>query len=211
MTIDRKQFLKQSAALGGCCGLALAGAAGLADAVSAAPAPPGTSTGLSGVTPLEKRVKQGQEVIIRLIGQLDQQVDASTRTSIMEACGRLCQLGAHPAGLKPTAEQARQFMAGITKYVGAENVQESAAGTVVHFVFKQNPEGLKTADGYCLCPIFEDAPKGVPPAYCQCSVGYMKQMFESGTGRATQVELKDSVLHGGKQCSFVVTLAPAGA
>jgi hypothetical protein len=205
MTIDRKQFLKQSAALGGCCGLALAGAAGLADAATPAAVP------AAGVTPLDARVKQGQQVIMRLIGQLDQQLDVGKRASIMEACGRLCQQGTHPPAPTPTAEQAQQFMAGIAKYVGAENVQESAAGTAINFVFKQNPEGLKTADGYCLCPIFEDAPKGISPTYCQCSVGYMKGMFERGTGRPAQVELKDSVLRGSRQCSFVVTLAPASA
>ena len=209
MTIDRKQFLKQSAALSGCCGLGLAGAVGLVEVASPVAAQP--AAGSPGVTPLEARVKQGQQVIVRLIGQLDRQLDAGQQTSIMEACGRLCQQGSHPPGPKPTAEQAKQFLAGITKYVGADNVQETGAGTVVHFVFKQNPEGLKTADGYCLCPIFEDAPKGISPTYCQCSVGYMKQMFEGATGRTAQVELTDSVLHGGKQCSFVVTLAPVSA
>ncbi len=211
MAIDRKQFLKQSAALGGCCGFALAGVAGLADAAPATPG--GVPAGAAGraVTPCDARVKQGQQVIVRLMGELDKQVDTRTRQSIMETCGRLCHEGAHPPGPKPTAEQAGKFMEGIGKYVGAENVRQTEAGTVVHFEYKQNPEGLKTADGYCLCPIFEDAPKGVSPTYCQCSVGYVRALFEQGTGRPTQVQLTDSVLRGARTCRFIVTVAPASA
>lgn len=213
MTIDRKQFLRQSAALGGCCGFALAGVSALADVAVAAPAPApgGQAMDATRMTPLDARVKQGQQVITRLVGQLDAQLDARTRRSIMETCGRLCHEGAHPPGAKPTAEQAARFMEGITKYVGPDNVRQTEAGTVVVFRYTQNPEGLKTADGYCLCPIFEDAPKGVSPTYCECSVGYVRALFEQGTGRATRVELTDSVLRGAKTCSFTVTVAPASA
>lgn len=94
-------------------------------------------------------------------------------------------------------------MDGIRKYVGADNVRQTEAGTVVHFEYRQNPEGLKTGDGYCLCPIFEDAPKGVSSTCGPCS--------NRGTGRVTRVELTDSVLRGGKKCSFTVTVTPASA
>ncbi len=214
MTIDRKQFLKQSAVLGGCCGFALAGATGLVEIAAAAT--PGRATAATGATgagetPLAARVTQGQKVIERIVAELDRQVDGPTRRGIMEACGRQCFEGSRPAGPKPTAEQAAKFMEGMRKYVGAENVRESAAGTVVYFKYTQNPEGLKTADGYCLCPIFEDAPKGVSATYCDCSVGYVRALFQQATGRETRVELTGSVLRGDKSCTFTVTLAPASA
>ncbi len=212
MTIDRKQFLKQSAVLGGCCGFALAGATGLVEIAAAATpvARAGGATG-AGETPLAARVKQGQQVIKRMMAELDRQVDQPTRRRIMEACGRQCFEGSRPAGPKPTAETAAKFMNGIRKYVGPENVRDSAAGTVVYFHYSQNPEGLKTADGYCLCPIFEDAPKDVSPTYCDCSVGYVRTMFQQATGRETRVELTGSVLRGDRTCTFTVTLAPASA
>ncbi len=209
MTIDRKQFLKQSATLGGCCGLALAGATGLVQIAAAAT--PGAATTGAGETPLAARVKQGQQVIKRIVAELDRQVDEPTRQRIMRACGRQCFEGSHPAGPKPTAEQAAKFLDGMRKYVGAENVRDTAAGTVVYFKYTQSPKGVKTADGNCLCPIFEDAPKDVSPTYCDCSVGYVRTLFEQATGRETRVELTGSVLRGASTCTFTVTLAPASA
>ncbi len=213
MTLNRKQFLRQSAALGGCCGFALAGATGLVKVAAAATpgdrAPGATGATGAGVTPLAERVTQGQKVIKRIVAELDRQVEEPTRRGIMEACGRQCFEASRAAGPKATAEQAAKFMDGIRKYVGPVNVRDSAAGTVVYFHYTQNPEGLKTADGYCLCPIFEDAPKGVSPTYCDCSVGYVRAMFQQATGRETRVELTGSVLRGGKTCTFTVTLAPS--
>jgi len=47
------------------------------------------------------------------------------------------------------------------------------------------------------------------PAFCLCSVGYVKEMHERTFGRSCEVELLDSVLYGGKRCRFRITVSPA--
>lgn len=200
--IGRKEFFRQSAKLGGCCGAALlAGAFPVPGEESAKPD--------SVSTPCADRVKQGQDVIKRLVAQMDQKLDKATRDGIIESCGRLCHDGAHPAPAQPTPEAAAKFLEGISKYVGKENVRQEGDETVMTFKYTQNPRGLKVADGYCLCPILEDAPKGVSATFCQCSVGYVRAIFEQGLGKPAKVELAESILRGGKGCNFVVRFPTA--
>ncbi len=198
--MHRKEFLKRSVQAGACCGAALMAGSALAQATKDAPANPS-------VTPCDKRVEQGQKVIRRIMQQLDAKVDPATKQSIMESCGQACYEGAHGkrSGEKPTSGQAAKFLDGMRKYLGPEGVKQTPEETVVYFRYTGNPQGLKTADGYCLCPILEDAPKDTSPTYCHCSVGYVREIFERGVGKPARVELTASVLQGARTCSFTVT------
>lgn len=196
--MDRKEFLKRSVQTAGmCCGAALLGdPAGAQDQTPGAP-----------VSPCDRRVLGGQKVIRRIMNQLDSKLDKATRESIMESCGQACYEGAHgkrPAQ-KPTREQVEKFLKGMREYVGAEGFEQSGNETVVHFHYTGNPQGLKVSDGYCLCPILEDAPKDISPTFCHCSVGYVKEIFERGLGRPARVEVTETVLRGGKSCRFTIT------
>ena len=197
--MHRKEFLKRSVQTGVCCGAALlAGTARPASVQEKQPDP--------AVSPCEKRVVQGQMVIRRIMQQLDSKVDQSTRDAIMESCGQACYEGAHGkrSAEKPTPEQVEKFLAGMRKYVGADNVRQSGDEILIYFRYTANPQGLKTSDGYCLCPILEDAPKDISPTYCHCSVGYVKEIFERGLGKPARVEVTETVLRGGKSCRFTV-------
>ncbi|HYK89562.1 MAG TPA: DUF6144 family protein [Acidobacteriota bacterium] len=199
--MDRKEFLKRSAQAGMCCGAALMAGSTLAGSdQEKASTPP--------VTPCDKKVVQGQLVIRRLMQQLDAKVDPATRQSIMEGCGQACYEGGHGkrSPEKPTPEQVGKFLDGMRKYLGPEGVKQTAAETMIYFNYTGNPQGLKTSDRYCLCPILEDAPKNISPTYCQCSVGYVREIFERGMGKTARVELNGSILRGGRTCSFTVTV-----
>ena len=205
MAVNRKEFFKRSAAVGGCCGAALlAGSVlglpealqGQAGAGAAAPQRP--------LTPLDKRVEQGQKVIMRMVAKMDERLDKPTRDGLMAACGAACFQGSRPPQPKPTAEQAAQNFGKLRKWVGPTNVVPGERETLVHFEYTQNHAGLKVADGYCLCPIFENAPKGMSPTYCECSRGYVQQMVGSMLGREVTVELKAALLRGDKGCKFDV-------
>jgi len=195
--MDRKEFLKRS--VGACCG---AGLLPLTDPVlgqEKATAPP--------VSDCNHRVTQGQKVIRRLVSELDNNVDQAVREKIMQNCGRACFEGAHgkrPAEA-PKAEDAARFLDGMRKYLGEDGVKQVGTQMVVYFKYTANPRGLKVADGYCLCPILEDAPKDISPTYCLCSVGYVREIFERRLGKTVNVELTESVLRGGKGCNFKVS------
>lgn len=200
--ISRKNFFAQSARLGGCCAAAL-----LSNSLPTLASESSEKKADSVFTPCAERVKQGQDVLRRIMAQLDQKVDQATRHDIMETCGRLCYTNGYGASAKkPTPAEAAKFLEGMRK---SYRVEEAGDTTVVHFSYTQNPRGLKVADGYCLCPILEDAPPNVSPTYCHCSVGYVKTMFEQRLGKPVSVELKNAVLWGGKSCDFTIRFKTA--
>jgi hypothetical protein len=199
--MNRKEFLKKSTQLGLCCGATLLPAAGLFaqenQSTSQAAQPPRASC--------DKRVTQGQEVIKRIVAQLDAKLDPSKAREIMESCGEICHNGAHGKPAQPPSpEQTKGFLGWITKSFGPDAIKQEGDETVIVFKYVRNPAGLKVADGYCLCPILEDAPKDVPRTYCYCSVGYVREIFQQNLGRPAKVELTNSVLWGGKSCDFTV-------
>jgi hypothetical protein len=202
MEMGRKDFLKSIIGCG--CGIAL---------LSASRAAVGEDSSCSSTSPdprfntCQKRMDQGQIVIKRIISKLDEQLDQPTRERIMEACGRICHDNATPNQKRvPTAAEARGFLDHMRSHYQAEVAGDE---TIVYFEYRNNPQGLNTADGYCLCPIFEIPPKDVSSTYCNCSRGYVAAIFEQGLGKPAKVELVESVLRGGKRCRFKVQFKTA--
>jgi hypothetical protein len=197
--MHRKEFLKRS--VGACCG---AGLVSLVDQVSAQDK---SAASPSPVSDCSKRITSGQKVIRRFMNELDTSLEPAARARFMENCGRACFEGAHgkrPAD-PPKPENTARFLEGMKKYLGEEGVKREGDQMIVYFKYTANPQGLKVADGYCLCPILEDSPKDISPTYCLCSVGYVKEIFERQVGKPVAVELLDSVLRGGKGCNFKVS------
>ncbi|MCU0292880.1 MAG: hypothetical protein MUF10_12960 [Thermoanaerobaculaceae bacterium] len=60
-------------------------------------------------------------------------------------------------------------------------------------------------EGECGCPMVDT--KRTPAAWCNCSVGYQKEAFETVFGRPVKAALKESKLAGSTRCVFEVTLA----
>ena len=195
--MHRKEFIKRS--VGACCG---AGLVSLGDGLSGQDKPAGPP-----VSDCNRRVNSGQKVIRRLMNELDSTLDSAVREKIMHNCGKACYQGAHGKGPTepPKPENVAKFMEGMKKYLGEEAIKQEGDQMVVLFKYTANHRGLKVADGYCLCPILEDAPKDISPTYCLCSVGYVREMFEQRIGKPVHVELIDSVLRGAKGCNFKVT------
>jgi hypothetical protein len=99
-------------------------------------------------------------VIRRIMQQLDSKVDQSTHEAIMESCGQACYEGAHGkrSAEKPTPEQVEKFLAGMRKYVGADNVRQSGDETLIYFRYTANPQGLNTSVGPRLAPAERSKP-----------------------------------------------------
>jgi hypothetical protein len=68
---------------------------------------------------------------------------------------------------------------------------------------------VTVAEGECSCPMVDN--RRTPAFFCNCSVGYQKEAFETIFGRPVQVSLKESKLGGSKVCVFQVTLSQASA
>ena len=198
--MNRKEFLVQitgyGAAAAGLAAIAPCCAAAADVAAPAAKAPDGT--------PIDKRMAFAQTYIKRFMDALDHECDEATRTRLMQANGRACYLGAgfkpFPGGLDAFIEQAKKWVGNNPPFIWRE-------GDIVYFNYVQNPDGLKVKDGWCLCPLVEKGPEGLSGTYCECSVGYVTEMFRQFTGKPVRVELLESLKRGGKGCRFKIHLA----
>jgi predicted ArsR family transcriptional regulator len=56
----------------------------------------------------------------------------------------------------------------------------------------------------CACPMIGACRP--PDIVCNCSLGWQEQTFETVLGKKVKVELKESILRGGKRCTFEVQI-----
>ncbi len=192
--MDRKYFLKSCGVFGiGSCFLP-----GMIDALAAS-TPEGPP-----VTSCEEKQEFAQKWVKRFFDTFDESLDQPKRKEIMERCGKACFQGSIQ-GRTITPADIDIFIGEINKYAG--EVAAERDGNVVDFHYVGNPRGLKVTDGYCLCPLVESGPAGLSGTFCDCSVGYVKEMFKTYTGRSVTVDLLESLKRGDKGCRFRITLS----
>jgi hypothetical protein len=192
--MDRKEFLRKAGALGAATGAAvLLGDLGPCCATAQTPSP-------APATPCDRRLEFIEPWVKRLMEVVDSRLDAPARQEFMETCGRTCfaaRHGARPA--KPEPNALEELIAALKKWTGEEGLRRE--GNTIHFAYGK-PSGADRVR--CLCPVVETGPAGLSPTYCQCSVGYVKEMFERAAGKPVQVELTESLKRGGQACRFVI-------
>ncbi|MDP4222608.1 MAG: DUF6144 family protein [Bacteroidota bacterium] len=205
--MKRSQFCNKLLTSGIACGctLGLTGGSTLASALS------GHSVQGAGQneTPCNEKMDFTQKWVKRFFEIVDHKLDKKTRTELMQANGEACAKGAYgeiTTGNQPaTIDEIDKTIAKWQQALGKENIYR--ADNIVYFNYAGNPKGLKISDGYCLCPMIENGPAQLSPTYCQCSVGYVRYMFEKLiTFKPVRVELLESLRAGGKACRFRVMI-----
>lgn len=149
---------------------------------------------------MQTRAKFTEAWVKRLVDVVDSQLQPAARQKLMESCGRACYTAGHgerPAKTDPHALE--QLLAGLKKWSSEDGLVRK--GRTIDFTYGK-PPGAKGAR--CLCPVVESGPAGLSGTYCQCSVGYVKEMFERATGKPVHVELVESLKRGGQKCRFLI-------
>jgi len=177
--MERREFLK-NAGLAGLCSCFVSRM--LAAETSSAPQQ----------TPQEDwRIDFGRKRYSKLVSLLAASMDESKFQQIMEEVGQFCS-DTGPA--RDFRGRLEAYLEHIEKQWGSKTSFDPA--TRIARVSFQPPSGD------CACPLMG---KGlVPTAACRCSVGAMRRSFSAIVGHSVTVDLKESVLQGGKCCAFVI-------
>lgn len=180
--MDRKAFLKTV------CGLGVCGCvASLVDPAEALAVRPEQVR--------DQRLAFARYQISKMVGFMAAGTAAPACAEILQQTGRECarlgQLGVKFKG-DPDA-----YFAAATKTWGTDFQWNKEKGIVT----------VSVAEGECNCPLVDN--KRTAAFFCNCSVGYQKEAFETIFGRPAQVSLRESKLGGSKRCVFEVTLSPA--
>lgn len=146
--------------------------------------------------PSEKAAERQQRThdawIQSLLENLDAHVDEPTRTRMMLSVGRAC---ARRSSILPQAQAAKgdvdKLVASLTQVLGKDNCRRE--GSLVHLRYPK-----------CYCPIVGPGPQRLSDTWCNCSRGWVHEVFETLTGKPLKVELTHSIKRGHADCRFVV-------
>lgn len=172
--MDRKTFLKRSIAVG--FGAASGGAAALAQTVD-----PETNH--------ERRFKEAW--VEALMKNLEARFDEEERVGLMVANGRACAR----RGALTLAESCRGDVGGMVaklKEIPDLEIGEIGEGT------------YRVVYGKCFCELVWKGPARLPDTYCECSRGWLLEMFGTAAERKVEVEIVQTIKRGGDACIFNV-------
>jgi hypothetical protein len=178
--VDRKEFVKSVCGLGVCgCVLNLLGSPNLLHAAE---------------TPAEdQRLRFTRHQLAKLLGFMATDMTAEACAGILEKTGRECaKLGQLGAKFKGDPEG---YFAAARKMWGTEFTWDKQTGVIT----------VAVAEGECGCPLVDQS--RTPAVWCNCSVGYQKETFETLFDKPVQACLKESKLSGSKRCVFEVALS----
>jgi hypothetical protein len=129
-----------------------------------------------------------------LMASLEAHVDPETRVAVMEGCGRGCaRATALPAAAKNRGD-LDGWLKTLARWIGPANVQAAADLGRAEITYPR-----------CLCHLVRQGPARLPDAYCDCSRGWLKELFETVLERPVEVTLWESIKRGGEACRFTVT------
>lgn len=133
-----------------------------------------------------------------IVASLEGETDAETCRRVLEPCGRRCfpaSLGKKARTMWEGSTTARAFLErlqGVSPHV-------AIVGEEIHIVYPK-----------CCCKRVSAIPAGeMPAAYCDCSVGWAKELFRQATGRDVDVVALTTIIRGGTECRFQVELGLA--
>jgi predicted ArsR family transcriptional regulator len=183
--MNRTEFLKTCA--GGLCGCAAIGLLA-----------PGTLPATETPKPEDWRFQFIKQRYAKLLENLAGRVGDQTLDEILHEQGRYC------ASTLPLIQQHKGDIDGFIqefKQRANEDVTYDRTKGVITVV---GPER-----GDCFCPLIDC--KYTPKTACNCSLGWQQYVYETLLGKKVQVELKESVLHGGKRCIFEIHVSDVAA
>jgi len=135
------------------------------------------------------------EWIKNVVTNLDGEASGELCARVLQSCGRRCapeKLIAQAKKIFDDSEDIGEFLARFSEIFDALHIEDNAV-TVVY------PQ--------CYCPNIQSLDKEeIPDIYCECSVGWIREVFEQAIGRPVTVERLETVVAGDAGCRFKITL-----
>ncbi len=130
-----------------------------------------------------------------LIGSLDKNTDEQTRAEILEKCGRQCQS-------QNLVKKARKI------YQQSKNKDEFIDRfSQIYKHLHREGDNIYITYPKCYCSFVNKiSPKKLSKTYCNCSRGWVKELFEGALSKPVEVTLEKSIVGGDDQCKFRIRL-----
>jgi len=132
--------------------------------------------------------------IAALMDNLDAQVDEQTGASVLENCGRACI----PRSFVEKAVACRRRTEDLDGFL-------NELGKIWSHLHRDGDNVYVVYDA-CYCSLVKGYPGQLSPIFCNCSRGWIKELFEKALERPVEVELEQSIKQGDPVCKFLVRL-----
>lgn len=181
--MNRKEFLKVTSTFLLCSG------------VCAALPQSGMTEGPDDAKIITEEMKQKRAFthawIKSMMETIDTSLDEKGRIALMENSGRECaKRGALKAAQSANGDLDK-FLDTLRSWIGTENI-------------RMNKRGIEVIYSKCFCPLVEDMKAPLSQTYCNCSKGWLLEMFGTVLGRTPAIEIKETIKRGGNQCRFLI-------
>lgn len=137
-----------------------------------------------------------------LVASLDAYADEETRATVLEACGRNCL----PKSVVQRARALRREHADVDAWVTAMNAEHLAGGHL-----EREGETIHGRYERCYCSLAKGGGKGLSPTFCQCSRGWLEELFSQALAQPVHVEMRQTVVGGAPDCRFDILLGQEAA
>lgn len=128
-----------------------------------------------------------------LVQTMSETLDEKTMCSIFEAMGRKCAREFNNV-IAPYKGRPEAFLESIQKQWVESARFDKEAGTI----------RIVDKSATCTCPFVDK--KMTPSAFCNCTIGWQKQAYETVFEKKVDVKIEESILKGGKQCIFKIDI-----
>lgn len=135
-----------------------------------------------------------QQRFAKLVEILGDQLGDEKRNEILKMMGRECA--------KHFYYRALKFQGNLQAYL--DDIQKDWFEKVEYDQPIKNIRITDKLTSRCACP-FVDISK-MDRAYCQCTIGWQKEIYSLVSGRDVDVVLESSVLNGDKKCIYKIIL-----
>lgn len=139
-------------------------------------------------------MKHTHRWIESLMANMDAKVDEETRVKILENCGRSCI----PTSFLKKARSCQEKSEDLDDFL-------ERLGKIWNHLKREGGDIYVEYDK-CYCPLVKTFPGELSSSWCNCSRGWLLELFESALGRPVGVELEKSIRQGDDICRFKIRL-----
>ncbi|MBY9004148.1 MAG: hypothetical protein KGD73_09280 [Candidatus Lokiarchaeota archaeon] len=119
------------------------------------------------------------------------------RENVMETMGNYC----FSSFFEKTANEVKEKSNGLEEAI--QNLNNLMGGE--HF--KLEDKKVYSTLNQCFCQIgVKETEEPISKTYCNCSLGWMKSLFNTLLDRSVEVMILESIVSGGEACRFVINL-----
>jgi hypothetical protein len=130
--------------------------------------------------------------VSNLMKSMDSHLDETTKIKVLEECGRSCAKNNIKKEALKFKGKLDDWLSKMKQWVGKDNIQKEK--NCVRVIYNK-----------CFCTMVKDIPPILSGTYCNCSRGWLLEIFETVLEKPVEVRLEDSIMKGGKQCCFTIS------